>query len=252
MPGDSKILTGKRVSRIEHSDAGVTVSCEDGTSYAGDIVAGADGIHSVVRKAMQKHLNKLSPGAADKDIKGISAEFNCIFGYAEPIEGANVKVGDCRRSYGKGRSTLVLVGDDLRLYFFMFHKLDRRYWGDEIPRYSKADLDREAKKLFDVFLDDHVTFKQVWEQRLFATMTPLEESQNEHWTSERFVCVGDSIHKVCSYTFLKRGETPFTSSFPIYEEIRRGIKWRRAIIYHIILYFQQKRGTSSYFYFLVL
>ncbi|KAL8644490.1 MAG: hypothetical protein Q9210_007229, partial [Variospora velana] len=41
------IQWGKRVQRIEHDDAGVSVYFEDGTSAKGDILVGADGIKSV-------------------------------------------------------------------------------------------------------------------------------------------------------------------------------------------------------------
>ncbi|KAI3331460.1 FAD/NAD(P)-binding domain-containing protein [Xylariaceae sp. AK1471] len=44
------IQWGKRVSRIEHDDHGVSVYFEDGGSAQGDIMVGADGINSVVRQ----------------------------------------------------------------------------------------------------------------------------------------------------------------------------------------------------------
>ncbi|KFY97499.1 hypothetical protein V500_02044 [Pseudogymnoascus sp. VKM F-4518 (FW-2643)] len=43
----------------------------------------------------------------------------------------------------------------------------------------------------------------VWERRTFANMSCVEESTNEHWTSDRFVCLGDSIHKVGKRAILK-------------------------------------------------
>jgi 2-polyprenyl-6-methoxyphenol hydroxylase-like FAD-dependent oxidoreductase len=42
---------GKRVMRIEHSDEGVSMDFEDGTSAKGDILVGADGINSVGRSS---------------------------------------------------------------------------------------------------------------------------------------------------------------------------------------------------------
>ncbi|KAH8902857.1 FAD/NAD(P)-binding domain-containing protein [Coniochaeta sp. PMI_546] len=41
---------GKTVTRIEHDDDGVSVYFKDGTSAKGDILVGADGVHSVVRQ----------------------------------------------------------------------------------------------------------------------------------------------------------------------------------------------------------
>ncbi|KAH7018073.1 uncharacterized protein B0I36DRAFT_435462 [Microdochium trichocladiopsis] len=41
---------GKKAARIEEGDDGVTVHFEDGTSAAGDVVVGADGVHSITRR----------------------------------------------------------------------------------------------------------------------------------------------------------------------------------------------------------
>ncbi|KAI9746304.1 MAG: hypothetical protein M1818_000015 [Claussenomyces sp. TS43310] len=195
-PDKSKIQTSKRVNRIEHSDSGVTVFCEDGSSFEGDVVAGADGIHSAVVSQMRQHIEKQAPGLVDKDINGLSAEYKCIFGIANPVEGMSGVPGDCHRSYGKDRSTLTLIGDDRTIYFFLFQRLDKRYFGKEIPKYSKADMHRDVTKMYDVHLDSTVTFEMVWEKRTTAAMTPIEESQNQHWTRDRFVCLGDSAHKM--------------------------------------------------------
>jgi hypothetical protein len=45
-------------------------------------------------------------------------------------------------------------------------------------------------------MTDTITFDKVWEQRTFANMCCVEESQNEFWTVDRYVCLGDSVHKV--------------------------------------------------------
>ena len=50
----SKILTAKHITNIENSDTGVNVSCNDGTSYDGSIVIGADGAHSLTRRIMHR------------------------------------------------------------------------------------------------------------------------------------------------------------------------------------------------------
>lgn len=47
-----RILSNKRVVRIEHGKSDVTVVTSDGSTYTGDFVVGADGIHSTVREEM--------------------------------------------------------------------------------------------------------------------------------------------------------------------------------------------------------
>ena len=62
IPDKSKILHGKRITRVDHFDDRVVVQCKDGSSYAGDIIVGADGVHSLVRQEMWRHANLASPG----------------------------------------------------------------------------------------------------------------------------------------------------------------------------------------------
>ena len=49
------VRTEKKVDHVDHSrdpDKGVTVVCTDGSSYAGDLIVGADGAHSKIRSEM--------------------------------------------------------------------------------------------------------------------------------------------------------------------------------------------------------
>lgn len=49
-----KILVGNRFVNVQTWEDGVRVFTENGHCYEGDIVIGADGMHSSVRKAMHK------------------------------------------------------------------------------------------------------------------------------------------------------------------------------------------------------
>ena len=69
-----KILVNKKVMRIEHKKDCVEVVCGDGTSYVGDIVIGADGVHSKVRQEMQRIGNTETPGSMDTDDE---SKFKC-------------------------------------------------------------------------------------------------------------------------------------------------------------------------------
>lgn len=53
----SKILTSQRCNEIVHSEKGVTVKCENRKSYEGDVVVGADGVHSFVRGEMRRYAD---------------------------------------------------------------------------------------------------------------------------------------------------------------------------------------------------
>lgn len=219
----SKVLTSKWVTAIDQDKSGATVHCKDGSSYTGDIVVGADGIHSAVKTLMQDHIEKSSPGSTEKDRNGVSAEYNCIFGLGNPVKG-EVQVGHSHRSYARDQSTLSFVGTGGILYWFLFSKLDKRYYGKDMPRYTKEDAVEAAKAFYDIHMTDQIKFDEVFEQRTFVNMSCVgelqiqtawlelcanwvetEESQNEHWTSDRIVCIGDSVHKVSLHSSITRG-----------------------------------------------
>lgn len=58
----SKVLVNKRVLKVDHLPDKVRVHIEDGSSYDGDILIGADGIHSTIRKEMWRIADELEPG----------------------------------------------------------------------------------------------------------------------------------------------------------------------------------------------
>ncbi len=57
------VLFNKRFSRYETTNDGrITVHCEDGSSYTADLVVGADGANSSVRKQFLPHAQRVSTG----------------------------------------------------------------------------------------------------------------------------------------------------------------------------------------------
>ena len=65
----SKVLTSKRVQHVELSRDKVHVKTADGSIYEGDILVGADGIHSTVRKEMWRIADQMHPGWIPADEK---------------------------------------------------------------------------------------------------------------------------------------------------------------------------------------
>jgi 2-polyprenyl-6-methoxyphenol hydroxylase-like FAD-dependent oxidoreductase len=58
----NRILTKSRVTRIGLIKNGIKAYTKEGKCFTGDIVVGADGIHSVVREEMWRIGMKCSPG----------------------------------------------------------------------------------------------------------------------------------------------------------------------------------------------
>ena len=58
----SKVLTNKRVESVRNTAHGVEVTTTDGSIYTGDMVIGADGVHSRVRQEIQRHAGERGLG----------------------------------------------------------------------------------------------------------------------------------------------------------------------------------------------
>jgi hypothetical protein len=210
IPDKTTILTSKRVHAIENTEIKVIVHCKDGSSYSGAIVAGADGVHSVVRGEMLKYINAHGTrGITEKDetcqclricsgdvltVLGMSAEYSAIFGMSSPTPG--IVPGNGHRTYTKDISTLIVAGKGGRTYWFYFSKLDQRYYGDKIPKFRKEDAEIHLKPYLDYPINTDVRVGQLWENRLSFSYVPLEEAKYDNWTYDRFVCLGDSVPKV--------------------------------------------------------
>lgn len=61
-PDQSKILTNQRVVAICPLGSRVNVITEAGVTYTGDLVVGADGVHSKVRSEMWRIADTVRPG----------------------------------------------------------------------------------------------------------------------------------------------------------------------------------------------
>ncbi|CZR66819.1 uncharacterized protein PAC_16720 [Phialocephala subalpina] len=192
----SKVLTSQRCDSIIHTEKEVTVKCTNGKEYKGDIVVGADGVHSLVRSEMRRYADAETDELTKNDRKSLSAEYSCLFGISKAVDG--IKEGDVHRAYDKDLSFLIIGGINAT-YFFVFKKLAQRYFTPDIPSFSKSDA--------NAFADDYTNyviggtkgitkFGDVWENRKSSCLVPIEEAHNETWTWGRFACIGDSIHKV--------------------------------------------------------
>ena len=66
----SKVFVNKDIINIEHGSDGVTVSCGDGTSYHGDVLAGADGVFSKTREKIWELAEPAQPDLVRADRNG--------------------------------------------------------------------------------------------------------------------------------------------------------------------------------------
>ncbi|KAH0593199.1 hypothetical protein MHUMG1_08921 [Metarhizium humberi] len=193
LPEDGKIHTNKRVVRIHHHDDRVIVEASDKSRYVGEIVVGADGVHSKVRAEMWRLAGSLDPGRIKEDEKGITVEYACVFGISSSHPG--LTPGQQISCFNNGRSILSVVGKCGRTFWFLFLKLDKRYAYGAAPRFSEKEAAFHCEKLRSEPFWGSVRFGDLWDRREVFNMTPLEEALFTQWHLGRMVCIGDSMHK---------------------------------------------------------
>ncbi len=190
----SKLLTKKTLTGIIHSANGVTVKCDDGTTYSGDILVGADGVYSKTREAVWNLAAEDEPVEFKKEQDALAAEFQCLFGICSKVDG--MEIGEGEYGYDNDRTSLAVVCKEGRTYYFIFQKMDKVYRGTDMPHYSREEVEEFARAHFDMKIRPSVTFEAIWKNTLASNLVVLEEGTFGVWTHGRIACVGDSIHKM--------------------------------------------------------
>lgn len=193
----TKILLEKDLASVEQRPDKIIVKCKDGTEYAGDILAGADGVNSKTRHEMWRLANAEKEGTIPKkDLEAMTAEYKCMFGISSRTK--TMPLGYVDVTYMKDLSTFCITGKDYKVYWFMFQKLPKVYKADEVPKYTREDADAFGKEIAhsNIQPNGEVTFEDIWKNRMTYTLVALEEADYKKWTWGRIVCLGDGIHKV--------------------------------------------------------
>lgn len=196
----SPVLTGKGVQHVEQSAGGVRVRTTDGSVITGELLVGADGIHSTVRKEMWREADQARPDHFPlSDRTNTATKYCCIFG----ISRANSKVpkfSSCN-VMGRGYSYLIASGPNHRIYWFLFKKLPGILYGiDNIPRYTEAERDSLAAEHANDMLNEELRFGELYANRTTATLQALPEVVFSKWHYGRVITIGDAAHKACQTT----------------------------------------------------
>jgi 2-polyprenyl-6-methoxyphenol hydroxylase-like FAD-dependent oxidoreductase len=215
-----KILLQKRLIRLEQGASGVRVITQDECSYDGDIVVGADGMNSAVRKHMHRLASISSPGyfATDEyssewnyclfserrteiqltfDFPGVPCAYKCIWGISHPVKG--VEPGSIHVIMGKNQSYSVFTGPG-KLHWLLYVRNPQMMYGKGVPRYTVEDEQRLAEQHFGDRINEYTTFGDIYKSKIVSGLTPLHEYQWKTWHYERIMTIGDACHKVSNIT----------------------------------------------------
>ncbi|KAG7054522.1 hypothetical protein JMJ77_0007002 [Colletotrichum scovillei] len=186
-----RVLTSQRVVSVEFTKSGAHVTTKDNKVFSGDIVVGADGIHSTVRKEMWRQA-PTGYFPLDEESK-VPASTLCVFGIShrpKAYPGASQ-----HNTMSPGHSYFVMAAPGDRVYWFLFMELKTLY-GRDIPRYTKADEERIIKQHWDDQILENMTLGNLYEKRIATTLAPLQTYVFEKWHYKRAITIGDSAHKV--------------------------------------------------------
>ncbi|KAF9893892.1 hypothetical protein FE257_010062 [Aspergillus nanangensis] len=194
-PCQSNIHVNQKVVQVQPFDHGARVLTEDGSVYTGDLIVGADGVHSSIRAEMWRLADATSPGLiTDHERKSLTVEYSCVFGISSPIPG--LESGELVNAYADGCCVITFHGADGRVFWFMIEKLPKKYVYPDNPRFSMGDAEGFCARLAHVPIWRDICVEHLWKNRLFVSMTALEEGLFQTWHFGRVVLLGDSVHKM--------------------------------------------------------
>ncbi|KAH7054186.1 hypothetical protein B0J12DRAFT_784266 [Macrophomina phaseolina] len=193
-----RLLVNKRLVSIDISDNGVVAHCEDGLSYEGSIIVGADGVRSTVRQEMWRLADELEPGyISEQEKSGVRCEYACLFGKCRPLE--NLQPGDSANTHLRGGNVGYMVGRSREIFFMRYWKLPGPYTvhPTAIPRFTEQDKQAEMKKYQDlpVSRDGQIQLKDIINNVERINITALPDYVFKKWYFRRVVMIGDAAHK---------------------------------------------------------
>ncbi|EKG22567.1 Monooxygenase FAD-binding protein [Macrophomina phaseolina MS6] len=190
-----RVVTRKRVTRIDKAEGYVHVQTQDGCTYTGDIVVGADGVHSTVRKEMWRNASEAGSDLFHPDEESrLQSDSKCIFGISKrppALQAGPIQIN----AFFNGRNYMMLSAPGDRLYWFLFNGMEKAS-GRGIPKFTKQDEAHLAEQYHGDSITKTTTFGDIYANRLCSTLVAIEEHVFARWHFGRIITIGDAAHKV--------------------------------------------------------
>ncbi|KAF8946742.1 hypothetical protein BGZ47_011486 [Haplosporangium gracile] len=210
-----KIFFGKRVQTIKDEGDKVEIQMTTGEIYKGDILVGADGAYSTVRKSLYEALDKVGKLPAS-DLEDLPFKSTCLVGQTEPLD---------PEQYPQVLNLTIpfysTLGENSPYTWTLFTTLERRIawmtlfhhpissktaeerrandgenveWG---PNAAQAMMDK-TRDFPIIFGDGKRTLGDMYDltPKDLISKVSLEEKIFETWSGGRVVLLGDACHKL--------------------------------------------------------
>ncbi|KAK2048778.1 FAD/NAD(P)-binding domain-containing protein [Colletotrichum somersetense] len=194
-----RIVLNKKVQRVETLEGSALVYTTDGSVFEGQIVVGADGVRSTIRKEMWRNADDNGDSAAipARDKGAVPCEHACIFGTAKPTPG--IAPGQVISAHGDGTVAGLMGGVNGEVFVFWFWTLpasQRSCPVDDIPRFDDEDKRRELARAADVLIGENgLRFRAVADNLEYSGVTALPHFVMRRWHYGRILILGDAAHK---------------------------------------------------------
>ncbi|EFY97205.1 FAD-dependent monooxygenase [Metarhizium robertsii ARSEF 23] len=184
------------VTSVEENEDEVIVRTARG-SYRADLVVGADGVNSTLRRlvdaskpmAEYEQTNKESICQLKTDM---SSPFTCTYGMSSATPG--ILPGDHFGTHRPNGGVLAFAGKGGTIFWFLF---ENQAANTQLPpRYSASDADKACQLLADIRVMPEATFGDVDKNAIFKFKIPLQEGVAPIWHTHRSVLVGDAACKI--------------------------------------------------------
>lgn len=161
------IQTNKRVESVEHTSHGIRVTLSDGSVEEGDIVIGADGVHSKVRDFMWDYASEIgATSIVEADKNAFFTEIGGMFGVSNQKDEFGLSQGESNVTYGYRTSKLIFTQPG-KVYWAIMYPVEKSRPPKSL-RVSDADMEEMAARLGDLPVTEKVKFRDLWLNRTRA------------------------------------------------------------------------------------
>ncbi|EOD43355.1 putative fad binding domain-containing protein [Neofusicoccum parvum UCRNP2] len=159
---------------------------KDGEAFKGDILIGADGIHSTVGQQIWQAASEKNP-----ELKKV--QYRCLFGISNKVPG--IGEDTLHHVTNVGSSSFAASGPNERTYWCLFFNTGTIHHGDDVPPYTDKDEAETVRQHGNDAITESVKFSDLYDRKIMSVCTPLHEGVLGTWHSQRCMVVGDAVHK---------------------------------------------------------